>query len=90
MHWQVYIIRCTDGSLYTGITTDVDRRFNEHAGRRGAKYFRGRTPEAVVYLESGHTHASASRREAAIKQLRRTAKLKLLKSRHNILRQAPC
>lgn len=83
--WQVYIIRCAGGSLYTGITTDVERRFRQHADRRGARYFRGRTPEAVVYLEAGHSRASASRREAAIKRLPRHAKLQLLTSAHNQL-----
>lgn len=83
--WQVYIIRCSDGSLYTGITTDVERRFGEHAGNGGAKYFRGRAPEALVYLETGHSRASASRREAAIKQLPRRDKLRLLKSQDNAL-----
>lgn len=85
--WQVYIIRCSDGSLYTGITTDVQRRYDEHARSAGAKYFRGRRPEALVYLETGHSRASASRREAAIKQLRRDAKLELLRSAHNPLRE---
>ena len=79
--WTVYIIRCSDGSLYTGITTDLERRVREHAeGGRGAKYFNGRLPEKVVYLEAGHDRSSASRREAAIKKLSREEKLSLLKS----------
>jgi len=79
MEWSVYIIRCDDESLYTGITTDVDRRFREHmAHPRGAKYFSGRKPLAVVYLESGHTRSSASRREVAIKKLSRDEKLELV------------
>ncbi|HEC17908.1 MAG TPA: GIY-YIG nuclease family protein [Gammaproteobacteria bacterium] len=79
--WFVYIIRCSDASLYTGITTDVQRRFAEHAGRemkKGAKYFRGRYPESLVFVEGGHTRASASRREVAIKQLDRPQKLALI------------
>lgn len=84
-NWQVYIIRCSCGSLYTGITTDVERRFRQHASRRGARYFRGRTPEAVVYLEAGHSRATASRREVAIKRLPRHAKLQLLASARNQL-----
>ncbi len=69
MNWQVYIILCSDNTLYTGITTDLPRRLRMHAAGRGAKYFRGRRPERVVYLESGHTRSSAGRREAEIKML---------------------
>lgn len=78
MDWQVYIILCTDRSLYTGITRDIRRRLAEHGGRRGARYFRGRRPLEVVYLESGHSRSSASRREAAIKKLSRAGKLRLI------------
>ena len=77
-NWQVYIIRCTDDSLYTGITLDIDRRMGEHGGARGARYFRGRRPLQLVYLEDGHTRSSASRREASIKKLTRAAKLRLI------------
>jgi len=83
MNWQVYIIHCTDNSLYTGITLDVDRRLSEHGGALGAKYFRGRKPRQVVYLESGHTRSSASKREAAIKKLKRAAKMTLIESGKN-------
>ncbi len=77
--WTVYLIRCEDGSLYTGVTTDVERRFAEHTdGKRGARYFNGRRPEAVVWQESGHDRSSALKREAAIKKLRRPAKLRLV------------
>lgn len=69
MNWLVYIILCSDGSLYTGITNDLERRLRQHAARRGAKYFRGRAPGPVVYQEHGHDRSSASRREAAIKRL---------------------
>lgn len=78
--WQVYIIRCTDNSLYTGITLDIDRRIAQHGGTRGAKYFRGKRPAQVVFLEGGHTRSSASRREATIKKLRRAAKLRLIEA----------
>lgn len=67
--WMVYIILCSDDSLYTGITTDVRRRFFEHTNGTGAKYFRGRSPQSLVYLESGHDRGSASRREAEIKKM---------------------
>ena len=69
MNWQVYIILCSDNSLYTGITTDLTRRLRQHAVGQGAKYFRGRLPEKVLYLEKGHTRSSASRRETEIKAL---------------------
>ncbi len=78
MNWQVYIIRCSDGSLYTGITLDIERRLSQHGRNAGAKYFRGRRPEAVVYLEGGHSRSTASRREAQIKQLSRVEKLRLI------------
>jgi putative endonuclease len=83
MNWHVYIILCSDDSLYTGITTDVDRRFREHAGGRGAKYFRGRQPLRVVYVERGHNRSSASIRETQIKKLTREGKL-LLAGKHTL------
>jgi putative endonuclease len=88
MDWTVYIIRCDDETLYTGITTDVERRFREHTSHpRGAKYFNGRKPQAVVYSEPGHTRSSACRREAAIKKLSREDKLRLLMNKPNTPRQ---
>ena len=85
MGWQVYIILCTDNSLYTGITNNIERRLSQHGGQQGAKYFRGRSPRQVVYLEGGHTRSSASKREAAIKQLSRADKLRLLDSDRNVM-----
>jgi len=80
--WSVYIIESTTGTLYTGVSTDVQRRFREHAqGRRGARYFRGAKPRSVVFVEDGHTRSSACRREAAIKRLSRAAKLALIATR---------
>lgn len=79
MDWQVYIIQCSDGSLYTGVTTDIERRFAEHRqSQRGAKYFNGRSPQKVVYSENGHSRSSACQREAVIKRLTRQQKLDLL------------
>ena len=79
MDWTVYIIRCDDGTLYTGVTTDLERRFREHRElRRGAKYFNGRKPLEVVYSETGHDRSSACQREAAIKKLSRVEKLCLI------------
>ncbi len=77
------MILCSDNSLYTGISSDVERRMLQHASQRGAKYFRGRQPEQLVYLESGHNRSSASQREAAIKKLRRSDKEHLIQSEHN-------
>ncbi len=83
MNWQVYIIRCSDDSLYTGISNDVQRRWQQHLDQRGAKYFRGRKPVQIVYLEGGHDRSSASRREAAIKKLHRQGKQALIASAVN-------
>jgi putative endonuclease len=74
MNWQVYLLLCSDNSLYAGITTDIERRFREHAEGRGAKYFRSRQPLEVVYLETGHNRSSASRREYQIKAMTRRQK----------------
>lgn len=76
--WLVYIIRCSDGSLYTGITTDLQRRFAQHRDKKGAKYFLGREPLEVVYMETCPNRSAASRREAAIKSLERRDKLLLI------------
>ena len=83
MNWQVYIILCTDNSLYTGIPRNIDRRIQQHAASKGAKYFRGRKPQQLIYLESEHTRSSASRREAAIKKLKRPQKEALIASDRN-------
>ena len=80
--WKLYIIHCDDDSLYTGVTTDIERRFQEHLEHpRGAKYFNGRKPLEVVYREKGHTRSSACQREAAIKKLSRGEKLLLVTSK---------
>jgi putative endonuclease len=85
MNWQVYIILCTDNSLYTGITTDIERRFAQHRTGTGAKYFRGHAPQQLVYLEEGHDRSSASRREAEIKKLRTDDKRRLIASPGNLI-----
>lgn len=81
--WQVYIIRCSDNSFYTGITTDCERRFRQHAEGKGAKYFRGRQPVEIVYLENGHSRGTASRRELQIKRLSHPEKALLVSSERN-------
>jgi len=83
MHWQVYIILCSDDSLYTGITTDIKRRFAQHAAGTGAKYFRRCSPCQVVYLEIDHDRSSASCREAQIKKLSAENKRRLISSAEN-------
>lgn len=76
--WYVYVIEASDGSFYTGVTTDVARRFKEHCGTaKGAKYFRGRQALKVVHTESFADRGSAQRRESEIKRLPRSRKLLL-------------
>ena len=76
--WKLYILRCGDGSLYTGITTDVQKRFAAHQAGKGAKYTRGRSPLELVYSEECGDHSAALRRELEIKSLTREEKLKLI------------
>jgi len=83
--WQVYMVLCSDGSLYTGITKDISRRLQEHATGKGAKYFRGHHPEEVVYLENLPDRSSATRREMAIKRMSVTDKSSLLASSSNVM-----
>ncbi len=78
--WFVYMIHCSDDTLYTGITTDLERRFQDHLNLRGAKYFRGRAPLKIIYQEAGHTRSSASKQEIQIKRLSRLDKWKLANS----------
>ena len=78
--WYLYILRCADGSLYTGITTDVERRLEEHRSGKGAKYTRGRGPLELVYTEECGTHSLALKRELAIKAMKTTRKNDLIKS----------
>lgn len=74
-NWSVYIIEADDGRFYTGITIDIERRWQQHLeGKLGAKFFRGRMPARLLYLEAGHNRSSASKREAAIKKLSRKEK----------------
>ena len=78
MSWWVYILRCADGSLYTGIAADVERRTARHNAGTGAKYTRSRRPVEPVFREEHPTKGEALRREAAIKRLTREEKLKLI------------
>jgi putative endonuclease len=84
MTWSVYIIRCGDESLYTGVATDVARRFEEHRsqGPKAAKYVRGRTPLQLVYTREIGTRSEALKEEWRIKQLSRAQKEAML--RHSL------
>lgn len=77
----VYILKCADGSLYTGITTDVERRFLEHRNKKGGSYTASHKPIKIVHIESAESRGDALRREAAIKRLPRGKKLILIKDR---------
>ena len=77
--WFLYILRCGDGSLYTGITTDVQARFEAHQCGKGAKYTRGRGPLELVYREECEGHSHALKRELEIKSMPREEKQKLIK-----------
>lgn len=76
--WYVYILRCADQSLYTGVATDLDARVAKHNAGKAAKYTRGRLPVKLVYQESTRGQSSALKREHTIKRLSRAAKLRLI------------
>lgn len=78
--YAVYIVECADGSLYSGITTDLKRRIEEHnSSPKGAKYTRARRPVKLVYAKRCRTRVTASRAEAKIKRFTRTEKLRLIR-----------
>ena len=79
--WYLYILRCADDTLYTGITTDVEKRFEAHASGKGAKYTRGRGPLTLVYREICGDHSAALKREAEIKKLSRQEKELLIQNK---------
>ena len=78
--WYLYILRCKDGTLYTGITTDVEKRFEAHCSGKGAKYTRGRGPLTLVYRETCENHSHALKREREIKALPREKKQALIEN----------
>ena len=78
--YLVYMLRCSDGTLYTGMTNNIERRFKMHSAGRGAKYVRTRLPLKIVYIERGFTKVEALRRERKIKSLCKKAKEKLVLS----------
>ena len=77
--WKLYILRCGDGTFYTGITTDVAKRLEVHRSGKGAKYTRSRGPLELVYEEECGDHSAALKRELEIKKLSREGKMKLIK-----------
>ena len=76
--WELYILRCGDGTFYTGIARDAEKRLEMHRSGKGAKYTRGRGPLQIVYRERCPDHGTALRREYAIKQLSRDEKERLI------------
>lgn len=84
-HWFVYLIRTEDTAIYTGITTDVTRRLDEHRHhpKKGAKYFRGKKQLSLVYIKAYSTRATASIQEAKIKRLPKKQKEALIQSDEN-------
>lgn len=76
--WYLYILRCADATLYTGITTDVEKRLEAHRTGKGAKYTRGRAPLELVYRETCGSHSEALKRELEIKKLSRQEKQNLI------------
>jgi putative endonuclease len=79
--WHLYILRCGDSSLYTGITVDVQARLAQHRDGTGAKYTRGRGPLELIYVEDCEDHSVALKREHQIKALTRAEKLALIQSK---------
>lgn len=79
MGWAVYVLRCRTGHLYTGCTTDVERRVREHNAGTGSKFTRSRLPVSLVYKEEAGSRSEALRRERAIKAMARGEKLRLVR-----------
>ena len=86
MKYYVYILRCTDGTLYTGFSTDPEKRLKTHNTGKGAKYTRGRGPLTLRYLEKCEDHSHALKREFAIKQLSKMQKVELCNTVANMKR----
>ena len=83
--YSLYILRCTDDSLYTGIALDVERRFEEHLqGKRGAKYFGGRQPVEIVFTARVGNRSRASRIEHRVKRLSRAQKIRLVSGQRSL------
>ena len=76
--WYLYILRCGDGTLYTGITNDIEKRLEAHRTGKGAKYTRGRGPLELIYQETCESHSHALKRELEVKKLPREKKERLV------------
>ncbi|MGD0336538.1 MAG: GIY-YIG nuclease family protein [Candidatus Omnitrophota bacterium] len=83
MSWYLYVVKCRDGTLYTGITTDISRRIKTHNAKKGAFYTKNKLPVTLVYQEAMSGRSKALKREAAIKKLTRQEKLVLISSYPN-------
>ncbi len=81
MPWFLYVVKCQDTSLYTGITTDISRRIKEHNSKKGAFYTKNKIPVELVYHEAMANQSQARKREAAIKRLKRKEKLEFIKQK---------
>jgi putative endonuclease len=80
--WHVYMVRCSDGTLYTGITNDLEKRIETHnSGKDGARYTRSRRPVTLVYSEQVESKSAAAKLEYQIKKLERTEKKRLIKEK---------
>ena len=79
MEWYVYMLLCDDNTIYTGITNDLNKRFDNHISGKGAKYLRGRKPLEIVYTENFKNRSMATKREMKIKKLNRKEKEALIK-----------
>ena len=84
VNWRLYVVRCSDNTLYTGITNDLDRRINEHnTSKRGAKYTKTRRPVELIYYESYKNRSAAQQAEYAFKKLKREQKEKKIQESHS-------
>ena len=82
MKWLLYVLQCSDGTYYTGVTTDMERRLAEHnTSKRGAKYTKARRPVKVVYLSEYESRSSAQKAEYSFKQLTRKQKERIINER---------
>jgi len=80
--WFLYMIRCASGHLYTGITTDIERRFQQHQAGKGARYLRGKGPLALVFQHATGSHSDSLKLELAVKKLSKPAKETMIANGH--------
>jgi putative endonuclease len=78
MCWVTYMVRCSDGTLYTGVTNDIEKRVKTHNAGKGAKYTRSRLPVTLVYMETHSDRSTAQRAEAGLKGLKRAEKIEMI------------